>query len=338
MRVFSGFVAFCLVVTSVPAGAWNARGHMTIAGIAWKFMTPRAQQRALELLRLNPDFDTWAQGHSVTDPDRVAFMEAATWPDDLRGRICGQRHAPPPPRCVTDDRYTPADAEADQNIGYRDHRLRRYWHFRDTPFSTDHTPLGAPFRVNAETQIEAFIRSQRDSALSEEAKSFNLTWLLHLVGDVHQPLHASERFNAASPRGDGGGNGVIVCRPPPAYCETDPHKRPDTLHALWDDSMGTGTSPNSALTKADAMIAQLNLAAAFQARRFRQWSLDAQRSDWFTESSDLAQRAAYRDPIGPGTGPYLPTAAYRANVGSIAEQRIAIAGLRLADLLNHALG
>jgi hypothetical protein len=349
MRILSFFLSLCLILTPATAQAWNARGHMTVAGVAWQFMTPRAQQRAIQLLRRNPDYRLWVERLSPAERDRIAFMEASTWPDDLRGRICGHRGAPPPPDCITDDRYDPADPEAGLNTGYLDHRLRRYWHFRDIGFSTDGTTVRPAFRVDAQTQIEFFTRSLTESGLSEEAKSFNLTWLLHLVGDVHQPLHASERFSADTPRGDGGGNGVIICRPPPAYCETDPNKRPDSLHGLWDDAIGTGDSPRSARTKADALIAQLNLAESFRSRRlnlsasdllrhFGQWSVDAPQTEWLTESSGLAQRFAYADPIGSGKGPYFPTAEYRAHAGSIAEYRIAIAGLRLADLLNRALG
>ena len=36
----------------------------------------------------------------------------------------------------------------------------------------------------------------------DDVKSYDMVWLLHLVGDVHQPLHATSRFSAASPQGD----------------------------------------------------------------------------------------------------------------------------------------
>jgi len=39
-------------------------------------------------------------------------------------------------------------------------------------------------------------------------KSYDLTWLIHLVGDVHQPLHCVARITKGDPEGDKGGNDV----------------------------------------------------------------------------------------------------------------------------------
>lgn len=260
-------------------------------------------------------------------------MEAATWPDDLRGRTCKN---PPAPDCIRDDGYTPADANADLNIGYNDHRLRRYWHFEDLPFSDDGTPLEQPFAPNAETQINFFSQSLSDDSVSEDAKSFDLAWLLHLVGDVHQPLHATARFSAASPHGDNGGNQVIVCRPVPAKCVTT-GRFAYKLHTLWDDAIGTSKSVRTARKKADAMLQQLSDPQSFLSHATANADAAAIPSAWLQESSNLARLYVYESPIGPGRGPYYPTATYRANAGSIAEQQIAIAGMRLAKMLNDRL-
>jgi hypothetical protein len=318
---------------STSASAWNARGHMTVAGIAWERMTPQARTRAISLLMRNPDYQTWVEGFPAAEQGRIAFMEAATWPDDLRGRTCKN---PPAANCIRDDGYTPADASADLNIGYSDHRLRRYWHFEDLPFSDDGTPLEQPFAPNAESQISFFTQSLSDSAVSEDAKSFDLTWLLHLVGDVHQPLHATARFSSASPHGDNGGNQVVVCRPAPAKCVTG-GRFAYKLHTLWDDAIGTSKSVRSARKKADGILQQLSDPQSFLSHAISGADLNAPPSAWLQESSGLAKRHVYMAPIGPGRGPYFPTAAYRANAGSIAEQQIAIAGARLANLLNSSL-
>src|SRR4029434_10322282 len=132
-------------------------------------MTPGARSRASQLLRLNPKYDEWTSNIPDNQKDEIAFIKAATWPDALRGMVCSNA-----PDCIHDDGYTPADANTDLNIGYADHRLRRYWHFKDLPFSSDATPTKQPFSPNAETQIVAFSDSLTRSDLNDEAKSFNL--------------------------------------------------------------------------------------------------------------------------------------------------------------------
>ena len=323
--------AMALALAPTSAWAWNARGHMTVAAVAWEKMTPQARSRATVLLRLNPDYSAWIQDIPSSERDKVAFMQAATWPDDLRSRACLSG-----PDCVRDEGYTPTDASADLNVGYRDKRLRRYWHFKDLPFSTDGTALEQPFAPNAETQIVFFRDSLDDVGVSDEAKSFNLSWLLHLVGDVHQPLHATARFSADSPQGDAGGNGVVVCRPVPATCVTTGRSK-DTLHGLWDNAIGTSNTPRSASKKADSLLAQLADNSGFLTRQVAAKDTNALPPVWLEESLSLAKAYTYVDPIGPGKGPYYPTNAYKAAAGSVAEQRITIAGLRLANLLNAQL-
>jgi hypothetical protein len=93
----------------------------------------------------------------------------------------------------------------------------------------------------------------------------------------------------------------------------------------------------SARKKADGILQQLSDPQSFLSRAISGADLSAPPSAWLQESSGLAKRHVYMAPIGPGRGPYFPTAAYRANAGSIAEQQIAIAGARLANLLNSSL-
>ena len=110
----------------------------------------------------------------------MVFMMAATWPDAIRSKPG-----------YTDDGSEggnrPDGATSVQNIGYSDHLHHKYWHFVDTPFSTDGTTLPALPNPNAETQIAAF-RAVLASNDPDEKKSYDLVWLEHLVGDVHQPI------------------------------------------------------------------------------------------------------------------------------------------------------
>lgn len=59
---------------------------------------------------------------------------------------------------------------------------------------------------------------------------------------------------------------------------------------------------------------------------------------WIDESFEAAKRDAYKNPpIGDGTGPFTPTAEYRARALEVAQARVALAGARLAKILNEKL-
>ena len=60
-------------------------------------------------------------------------------------------------------------------------------------------------------------------------------------------------------------------------------------------------------------------------------------ADWIKESFDDAKTSVYVTPIGAGDGPFTTTAAYRAAARKLAKERIALAGVRLANLLNDEL-
>src|ERR1700730_12872831 len=60
--------------------------------------------------------------------------------------------------------------------------------------------------VNVQTQIPMFRSALRaTSGASDDVRSYDLVWLIHLVGDVHQPLHTTSRFTHEQPKGDAGG-------------------------------------------------------------------------------------------------------------------------------------
>src|SRR5262249_19243052 len=200
--------------------------------------------------------------------------------------------------------------------GYDDKVIHRYWHFVDLPFSRDGTDLKQPKKPNALTQIIVFRNTIRSNAANDDVKSYDLVWLLHLVGDVHQPLHATARFSRWSPDGDRGGNDVLLCE--------DPCKK--NLHSFWDQAAGTGTGVTAIAKAAD----NLDEAEADEVE-----ISDPQK--WIEESFEIAKASVYKRPIGAGNGPFTVTASYKASARTIAEERIALAGGRLAKLLNDYL-
>ncbi|HTZ90289.1 MAG TPA: S1/P1 nuclease [Alloacidobacterium sp.] len=302
-------LAIFLLIGFPPANAWNSIGHMAVAYAAWQQLTPATQQRAISLLQKNPDYSKWLSyipaGTSEDDRNLYIFMMAATWPDEIKAEGSGYK---------LDGDTPPHSSEATNNTGYTDKYMHKYWHFVNTPFSTDGTALPANPTPNAQTQIAAF-RQVLASNASDDLKSYDLVWIMHLVGDVHQPLHCATRITASARKGDGGGNSVKLSNDP------------GDLHGYWDNLLGIGDTKNYTV----AVTAAKQLPAAGSA------ASDANEADWVEESFQLAQSKVYVAPVGPALGPYTLDATYGSNALAIAQQRVALAGARLANLLNANL-
>jgi hypothetical protein len=306
------FLLLLSPLLNVQAFAWDDEGHMAVAYVAYQHLKPATKTRVNQLLQLNPEYGKWKasvpSGTSAAKRKMLIFMMAATWPDYIKhnagysddGSQGGDR---------------PDGVASSQNIGYSDHLHHKYWHFVDTPFSSDGTPLPAVPAPNALTQITAF-RAVLASNDPDAKKSYDLVWLEHLVGDIHQPLHASTRVSSSDPEGDHGGNLVKLCSAP---CKLE-------LHAFWDDLLGTSSKAGSAavvgrnLPAADATLAAKTDAA-----------------DWAAESFAAAKQTVYSAPVASGDGPFTVTPAYKAAAKKVARERVALAGVRLANLLNDEL-
>jgi len=297
-----------------PASAWNDRGHMSVGYVAYRLLKPATRDRVSALLKLNPKYNDWAAkvdkqmpNASADDKNMMIFMLAATWADGIKrdrsyhqdGTQVGNRPEGSP--------------DPGRNTGYNDLLMHKYWHFIDVPFSTDGTPLPPIPTPNAQDRIALF-RTVLASASPDELKSYDLVWLLHIVGDIHQPLHAATRVSQADPDGDAGGNLVkLDC----AKCE---------LHFFWDDLLGKHSDLKSVLRKARKLEeAKASLVAKTDEK------------DWVAESFHSAQQVVYAPPVGPGAGPYTLTLEYKKNAGNLAKQRLSLAGARLAKLLNDEL-
>jgi hypothetical protein len=205
----AALVLSCWAYCAAPAFAWNGFGHMEVAAIAWDRLKgkPEIRARITELLTHNPLYDAWAQEGSPDLRDKIVFMRAATWPDIIKG---DDQHVEDgaPGSHGNRPSGTPDDH---RNVGYSDASMHKYWHFIDKPFSTDGTPTQPPEEPNAQTQIATFRATlSPQSGASDEVRSYDLTWLLHLVGDVHQPLHATSRFIHVHTDGDQGAD--FTCR------------------------------------------------------------------------------------------------------------------------------
>ena len=231
-------LALCLVYLlafNTQLFGWGSVGHMAVAYIAYNRLTPATKSRVRALLKQNPDYNKWVgmvpAGTAPKFKYMMIFMIASTWPDQIKSETGYTDDGPDP------HGNRPDGASSSLNVGYSDHLHHKYWHFVDTPFFlSDGTALPAIPSPNAETQIATF-RAVLGTTPAGDVKSYDLVWLLHLVGDVHQPLHSSTRVSATDPEGDSGGNNVKLCASP---CRSE-------LHGFWDQLPGTDSDPNKAV-------------------------------------------------------------------------------------------
>jgi hypothetical protein len=162
-------------------------------------------------------------------------------------------------------------------------------------------------------------------AQSDELKSYDLVWLLHLIGDVHQSLHATTRITQEGPKGDAGGNNVKLSG-----------DASSNLHSYWDDIPGLDCNfcknKNHCIDRAVVFSKQLKASSVKAV-------LKTDTTVWIQESFAAARTVVYRVPIGAGSGPYtiVPQSAYDLAAYRLAQKRIALAGARLAEVLNHEL-
>ena len=165
-----------------------------------------------------------------------------------------------------------------------------------------------------------------------ERKAIALAWLLHLVGDIHQPLHTVQLFTSEYPKGDRGGNEICV--------RVTQEGRPMDLHRFWD----------SVVTSSQTLTRLRNYATALRNRQeFQQGQLTELASTgfeaWGKESFEIAAKFAYlngrligaprggnRDCQTVATASVLPMG-HVVSASRIADRRIILTGYRLADLL-----
>src|SRR4051794_36618902 len=216
VRRVSGLLGVLLLAGNQGVFAWNATGHKSISFLTYSLLTPRSKARVNAILRLHPDYATILGAGSATDPVDIAhnaFAVAATWPDIIK----------------SDPRFSDSGVEALKVLpGFPDMLRHQNWHYVNTPFPNEFADEAID-PVNAPTELKRLLKllQKNDDATAEEA--FALPWIIHLVTDMHQPLHTVSRFyrtSSGAVEQDKGGNGCYV-------------EQARNLHSLWDGILGT---------------------------------------------------------------------------------------------------
>lgn len=187
------------------------------------------------------------------------------------------------------------------------------WHYVTLPEGVAAEDLQHPPEGDAATALAQFTEVLRSETASREEKALALRFVVHLVSDLHMPLHAGNGT-------DRGGNDFIV----------DWFDEQTNLHWVWDEGMilRQQLSYTEYADRLERRIDPEDVVAWW----------DADPSTWIGESADL------RDTIYPETGGELGlgTREVPAVVGyryhwqwmPVAEERLAKSGIRLAAYLD----
>lgn len=286
-------MALLAVLVPRSACAWGDEGHRIVAQIAEHYLKPAVRARVQALL---------ATDSSGLVEDRSIASEA-TWAD----------------------RYRDSDRNG-ARVRY-EHTYR--WHFIDLDlqrpdlglacFGQPSPPQGlpaseGPARDCIVEKVEQFRQELASPATSPQERRLALQFLLHLVGDLHQPLHACTDH-------DHGGNQIHI---------SVAGERARNLHAYWDVAAVSrlGDDPQAVAQRLIARIRPEDLASWSRGRAL----------DWALESHEIARRIAYgRLPDRRYRGRYRLSDSYQSVATAAAATQLSRAGVRLALLLNAAL-
>jgi hypothetical protein len=295
-------VAALLITTQASAFAWHDTGHMLVAQVAYLRLTPAAKAR-VDALLVTPQGKRplifLCAGYYTPETCEKTYdpVQIAVWMDDFRGDSLNDPYAP--------------------------------WHYIDFNPIFDGTPVRTNVGAEPEnvlSRINWAVNTLRKGTGSNKTDAETLGFLFHLVGDVHQPLHAATRYTPANPNGDQGGNLFKIKMPADAHISN--------LHAFWDAAGGAFgfTSPKRPLDQAgkDRMLALAReLIKEFPETSVPEWkNLDPH--DWAIESNTLAREVVYKN-IKEGDE---PSKTYTDEAQRLSRKRLAIAGYRLAGVLN----
>ena len=203
------------------------------------------------------------------------------------------------------------------------------WHYVNLHFRDDGRPSrNHPDPENVLVAIGRMTKTLGDRTQSDASRAEALRFLIHFVGDLHQPLHATARDTAEFPHGDRGGNDFKILPPGNAL-------GPTNLHALWDSGarlfVEVDRPPSADALKQVEQQAQEFMAASPKDKTAGAGELAI--DTWATEGLTLARERVYR--LRPNE---VPGSEYLASVKRISQERATLAGYRLAAYLNKLLG
>lgn len=186
-------------------------------------------------------------------------------------------------------------------------------HYIDIPFTKEDEPLQPVSEVNALVGIKQAIAVLKSKKSSDVDKGLSLRILIHVIGDIHQPLHTAAQITHRHPHGDLGGNLFPLGTNPIGT----------NLHQYWDNGGGIllgQTRDFQIQNKAHQLQEQ------WMCKKVEQQIKPAK---WVKATHQLAVTKVYE--IKPKS---IPNKKYQLKAQNISQKQILLAGCRLANVLN----
>ena len=284
LRRFAPVLTAVLIAAHTPAYSWDSLGHRTVAVIAEHRLSPQAQ----------------AAVRNILGP-KTSLADIASCADSIKFKSirCGSFD-------LNYDHYSAA------------------WHFISIPLKETPTAetldrfchkYGRPDNC-APAQAKLNLAVLQDPASGLYQKQVALMFLVHLIGDIHQPLHDIN---------DNDGGGVSK---PVTFFSGGWSSKKTNLHQIWNiilmtDSQIKKTRPADLAAKLEQKITPQNV---------RDWTQGDVITAAVLESFDIGKKKIYPDYYAGHTDLGKD---YQAEMQPIAFERIEMAGVRLAYLLNE---
>lgn len=293
MRAFTLLTAAALLTVSLrSAQAWDEKGHAIVGAIAAHYLSPAARKEVDTLLKADADA---LAAHDIAS--------AATWADRYR------------------DSKTRLHYEATMN-----------WHFAsiyanrpnipEACFGHTTLPAGVPASEGSANacvidKIDQFRQELADRSTPEGERIIALKYLLHLVGDIHAPLHVADMHNQ---------HGKVI-----DVAAGDKSITPGTLYGYWETALvkRLGADPQAVAKDLIAKIAPEDV-ALWSGQVTHIWALEAHQIG--VENAYGTMLSRFED----GRFVVAPEELERGKV--LVATQLSKAGVRLAVLLNETLG
>ncbi len=316
-----------------PVRAWDTLGHWTVALMAYNDLgnTP-LRARLVQILRQHPIYPTAWRPRTLHLPDEGAglFMLASSWPDDIK----------------SDSHYwLPGMTQSQISQQLNPQHYVDYPYVPPQQHVTGPSPSGPTLLSGLTGNLQTLHNGPTDAD-----RAVALCWILHLMGDAHQPLHCVSKFTDRQPHGDAGANFDWLRVTVPAPHPTAGHPTVEViaeLHAVWDNMLDPVRLAQPSLHPdfPQAMAFASSLATAFPRASLpnvgqgdlQTWTQDSKQvaitTAYLNNGLTYTPTQSFADPHPTQAPP--PPGGYLSSALGVARMRMAMAGYRTADLLRH---